>query len=124
MRHEFITQSQVEGQLLADLEIVLHVIELARLLEDVVDERGDLSIGQSAQQEIGRPQAGRGNIIRIACELTGKLEEAAGHGRLQHREVDARFDLGADLDGVTAADQSQAVDYVIDVLDLHRRLVL
>ena len=63
-------------------------------------------------------------MVRVAREVPVKVELPARIGRLQNGEVHARLDFRADLDGVPSANEAQAVDNVVNVLDFDRRLVL
>src|SRR5271169_1002027 len=86
---ELVTQPKIQSQLLAYLEVILDVVELARLLKLIVDERGDLRAARHcAEQEIGRAQTAGSLVLYILCrECSAEPKISAGHGRLQDRKV-------------------------------------
>src|ERR1035438_1115166 len=122
---EFIAQAEVERQLVVYLEIILYIVKLARLLELVVDEGGDLRKLDRSQQEIGLPQSRGCGVLEISAvgELASKAERAARDRRLQDGEIHTRFNFGANLYGVAAADQGQTVDKLVHLLRFYRGLI-
>src|SRR4029453_3706571 len=113
--NEFVAQSEIRGELLGELHVVLSVKEIARLLEGVVDKGGDAGVINSSQQEVGETKTGGGPVGRIAGEIAGEAEAAARRGRLEDAEIDLRFVFGAELECVTAANQAEGIDDVDDV---------
>ena len=120
---ELVANAQVQSQLAGDFEIVLHIEEVARLLECIVNERSDRRIGGDAEGKIGKPQAGVVTIIRIAGIVAVEGEGAAGSRRLQNAEVHNRLPLHAELDRVTACDPAQVLDEMVDILEFTSRLI-
>src|SRR5260370_41904694 len=103
---EVVQKAEIEGEFLGHFEIVLNVVKLAGLLEGVVNEgRKDRSI-QRPQQEVSRSEAGVGDIVGVAREISIEIELTAGIWRLQNGEVHTRLDLRADFDSVTPANQT------------------